>query len=73
MGFIVYILFSERTKRYYSGQTQNLENRPNEHNRRETPSLKSGIPWKLVWSHSIAISSSGLPGFQPSTLSGRKT
>ncbi|MFN8692490.1 MAG: GIY-YIG nuclease family protein, partial [Cyclobacteriaceae bacterium] len=30
MGFIVYILFSEKTKRYYSGQTQNLENRLNE-------------------------------------------
>ncbi|HAC25531.1 MAG TPA: excinuclease ABC subunit C [Cytophagales bacterium] len=60
MGFIVYILFSERTKRYYSGQTQDLENRLNEHNRGETSSLKSGIPWTLVWSYSCASRSEAM-------------
>ncbi|HOZ51602.1 MAG TPA: GIY-YIG nuclease family protein [Chitinophagaceae bacterium] len=47
--FIVYILFSESTQKCYTGQTQNLENRLLEHNSGETPSIKHGIPWKLVW------------------------
>ena len=50
MNFVVYILFSERTQRYYTGQTQNLENRLAEHNSGETSSIKNGIPWKLIWS-----------------------
>ncbi|MEZ5045664.1 MAG: GIY-YIG nuclease family protein [Chitinophagaceae bacterium] len=47
--FIVYILFSESTQKYYTGQTQNLDNRLSEHNSGETKSIKYGIPWKLVW------------------------
>ncbi|MBX2963425.1 MAG: GIY-YIG nuclease family protein [Cyclobacteriaceae bacterium] len=50
MGFVVYILFSERTQKYYTGQTQNLENRLFEHNNGETSSINGGIPWELVWS-----------------------
>ncbi len=47
--FIVYILFSDSSQKYYTGQTQNIENRLLEHNSGETPSIKHGIPWKLVW------------------------
>jgi putative endonuclease len=49
MSVVVYVLFSERTQRYYTGQSQDLQNRLSEHNAGETPSIKKGIPWKLVW------------------------
>ena len=52
MDFVVYILFSESTNKFYTGHTQNLENRLIEHNQGETSSIKSGIPWKLVWNQS---------------------
>jgi len=46
---IVYILYSESLQKYYVGQTQNIENRLIEHNAGETKSLRTGIPWSLVW------------------------
>ena len=46
--FIVYILQSEKTKKYYIGSSQDLKNRLNEHNSGETKSIKSGIPWNIV-------------------------
>ncbi|MCL4539408.1 MAG: GIY-YIG nuclease family protein [Bacteroidetes bacterium] len=44
----VYILYSKRTDRYYTGSTEDLENRLIEHNSGETKSIKPGIPWQLV-------------------------
>jgi len=46
--FLVYILQSEKTKRYYTGSTQNITNRLKEHNSGETKSIRGGIPWKLI-------------------------
>jgi putative endonuclease len=46
--FSVYILQSEKTKRYYIGSTEDLTNRLNEHNFGETKSIRGGITWKLV-------------------------
>jgi putative endonuclease len=46
MKFIVYILFSDSTQKYYTGQTQNLGNRLEEHNHGEAASIKKGIPWR---------------------------
>ena len=46
-----YILFSEKIQKYYTGQTANLANRLQEHNQGETPSIKIGIPWAIIWSH----------------------
>lgn len=50
MSFITYIIFSESSAKYYTGQTHDLVNRLAEHNQGETSSIKKGIPWKLVWS-----------------------
>ncbi len=50
----VYILYSEKRDRYYTGSTNNLERRVNEHNNRHTPSTRSGIPWRLVYRESYA-------------------
>jgi putative endonuclease len=51
MAYTTYILFSESAGKYYTGHTQDLSNRIQEHNKGETSSIKVGIPWKLVWSH----------------------
>jgi putative endonuclease len=46
--FLVYILQIEKTKRYYTGLTQDIKNRLKEHNSGETKSIRGGIPWKLI-------------------------
>jgi putative endonuclease len=55
--FTVYILFSETSQKYYTGQTQDFENRIVEHNSGETKSIKSGIPWLVVWKDEVATRS----------------
>ena len=49
MAFTVYILFSESCRKFYTGQTQDFENRLGEHNRGETKSIRPCTPWKTVW------------------------
>ena len=49
MRYTVYILYSRTCSKFYTGQTQDLNNRIIEHNSGETTSLRSCIPWTLVW------------------------
>lgn len=49
MEFTVYILFSVSTEKHYTGSTHHLENRLFEHNSGETKSIRSGIPWEVIW------------------------
>jgi len=49
MIFTVYILFSKSTQKYYTGSTQDLQNRLLEHNSGETKSIQNGIPWEVIW------------------------
>ena len=49
MKFTTYILYSESVSKYYTGHTHDLANRLSEHNHGETQSIKTGIPWKIVW------------------------
>jgi putative endonuclease len=51
--FIVYILYSPSTDKYYTGQTQDLENRILEHNSGETKSIAYGIPWEIVFTAEV--------------------
>jgi putative endonuclease len=51
--YTVYILFSSSINKYYIGQTQNLENRIQEHNSGETKSIANGIPWKIVFTAEV--------------------
>ena len=44
----VYILQSRQSHRYYVGSTKDLTNRLDEHNRGESHSTDSGIPWVVV-------------------------
>ena len=54
MSYLVYILFSDTCKKFYTGQSDNFVNRLVEHNNGETKSIKMCIPWKLVWSKEVA-------------------
>jgi putative endonuclease len=47
--FFVYILEAEESKRYYIGQTENLEERLKRHNQGRNLSTKAYIPWQLKW------------------------
>ena len=46
--FSAYILQSQKTRRYYIGSSEDIENRLEEHNSGETKSIRKGIPWKLI-------------------------
>jgi putative endonuclease len=48
MPFHVYILQSQKTFKYYCGQTDNLEQRLLRHNSGEVKSTKHGMPWVVV-------------------------
>jgi putative endonuclease len=45
----VYILFSDSCSKFYTGQTADLVNRLLEHNSGETRSIRSCMPWRLIW------------------------
>ena len=49
MDYFVYILFSEKLKKYYTGQTQNLPDRIRRHNRVQETYTSKGVPWELVF------------------------
>ncbi len=47
--YYTYILFSQKLNRYYTGSTEDVERRLQQHNWSRTPSTKAGIPWELVY------------------------
>jgi len=47
--YTVYILQSEKDKRYYIGCTKNPEKRIEEHNQGRVKSTKRSKPWKVVY------------------------
>ncbi|MCD4683955.1 MAG: GIY-YIG nuclease family protein [Bacteroidales bacterium] len=47
MLYFVYILKSEQDKRFYYGQTQDLDKRVEEHNSGKSSYTNKYIPWKL--------------------------
>lgn len=48
MRYSVYILRSEKTHRFYIGQSNNIGGRLQEHNAGKTKSTKAGAPWLVV-------------------------
>ncbi len=48
MEYTVYILFSEKTKKYYVGQTNNFTQRLIRHNSGLVKSTKNGLPWEVI-------------------------
>jgi len=47
-NFCVYILKSEKTGKFYCGQTNNFEDRFRRHNSGFSKATRSGIPWEVV-------------------------
>jgi putative endonuclease len=48
--YFVYILFSESKSKYYTGQTNDLDDRLKRHNSMHMSSTKHGVPWRLIYS-----------------------
>ena len=47
--FYVYIIKSEKTRKYYVGSTNNLNKRIEEHNTGKSKYTSRGIPWDLIY------------------------
>jgi putative endonuclease len=60
MRYTVYILYSKSCDKFYTGHTQDLNNRLGEHNSGETKSIRSCIPWSLVWEVEMQTLSEGM-------------
>lgn len=48
MNYKVYILYSQKSSRYYVGQTADIDKRYKRHNNGFVPSTKSGVSWNLI-------------------------
>ena len=51
--YTTYIIFSGSIQKYYTGSTEDLSRRINEHNRGKTPFMRSGKPWVIVYSRNF--------------------
>jgi len=49
MKYYVYIIFSEKLNKYYTGFTENIETRVDQHNNGISKFTSRGIPWILVF------------------------
>jgi putative endonuclease len=58
--YTVYILFSKSSLKYYTGQTDNLEDRLFRHNSGQSISTKSGKPWEIVYKTQLPTSSEAM-------------
>jgi putative endonuclease len=58
MTFYVYILYSDKLNKYYTGQTNDLEDRLHRHNSSQEKFTSKGVPWKFIMEHSTGNKSS---------------
>jgi putative endonuclease len=58
--FVVYVIFSRSLKKYYTGQTNNVEDRLFRHNSGYEKYTKAGIPWELVWKQEFSTRSEAM-------------
>ena len=49
MNYFVYILYSDGANKFYKGQTNNITDRVDRHNKGMEISTKHDAPWQLVW------------------------
>ncbi|MBD1396745.1 GIY-YIG nuclease family protein [Pontibacter sp. JH31] len=56
MACYTYILYSEKTDRYYVGSCQDMEIRLAQHNAGRNTSTKAGAPWVLRYSETYPTS-----------------
>ena len=48
--YTTYILYSSNIDKYYTGQTDDLDRRMEEHYQGKTPFLATGMPWPFIFS-----------------------
>jgi putative endonuclease len=70
--YTVYILFSKTSLKYYTGQTDNLENRLQRHNSGLSLSTKSGKPWDLIYTIEFSTRSEAIHSEQKIKKRGAK-
>ena len=58
--FKTYIVYSSTLDRYYTGHTNDLRRRLEEHNRGKTQYMAKGVPWMLVYSKEFATRSDAM-------------
>ncbi|MFI5237520.1 MAG: GIY-YIG nuclease family protein [Ignavibacteriales bacterium] len=51
--FVVYVLFSKKLNKRYTGFTSNINLRLNQHNNGKVNFTKGGIPWVLIYKEDI--------------------
>ncbi|MFD2568633.1 GIY-YIG nuclease family protein [Pseudotenacibaculum haliotis] len=51
--FYVYVLYSEKFSRTYTGFTNNLERRLKEHNAKRNKSTKAFVPWSIIYKEEV--------------------
>jgi putative endonuclease len=56
MAYYTYILYSEKTDRYYVGSCQDMEIRLAQHNAGRNTSTKAGVPWSVRYSETYPTS-----------------
>jgi len=54
MNYVVYILKSESTGRFYVGSTDDLAQRVREHNTGKSRATRNRGPWHLCWSRQFS-------------------
>jgi putative endonuclease len=47
--YFVYILYSSKFDRTYTGMTKNINKRIKEHNSKQNKSTKAYVPWELIF------------------------
>ena len=47
--FFVYVLYSEKFNRFYTGMTVNVLKGLKQHNLKQNKSTKAYVPWKLIY------------------------
>ncbi len=49
MKYFVYILYSKSIQKFYTGQTNDIDQRLKRHNDGRENFTSKGVPWELVW------------------------
>ena len=49
MAYFVYILYSDSINKFYTGQTNDIDQRIKRHNSGAEKFTSKGVPWELVW------------------------
>ena len=55
--YFVYILYSKKFERYYTGHSKDCEDRLKDHNRGKVRSTKAYVPWEIVYTEKFETKS----------------